>query len=258
MSVCGVKFKDTGKTYYFQYNGLELKKNITVIVETEKGWQFGKVVDPNLSDLKRFDLDDMREVIRIASKKDYNIYLKNLKNATEALKYAKELVKKHKIEMRLLDANFTFDCKQLTFNFIADERVDFRSLVKDLAAKYKTRIEMHQLGVRDKSKEISGLGLCGRELCCSAFLNDIETISINMAKNQNIALNPSKINGACGRLLCCLAYEDEVYREHREYLPKMGEVIKCPDGTGKVINLDVLNKKYAVLIDGETYEYDVK
>ena len=147
--------------------------------------------------------------------------------------------------------------RSYTFNFIADERVDFRNLVKDIAAKYKTRIELHQMGVRDKSKEIGGLGQCGRELCCSKFLNSMETISINMAKNQNIALNPSKINGACGRLLCCLAYEDDVYSDHRDILPKMGDVIKTADGEGKVVSLDVLNKKYTVLIDGEKKEYEL-
>ena len=159
--------------------------------------------------------------------------------------------------MRLLDATFTLDRKQLTFNFIADERVDFRNLVKDIAAKYKTRIELHQMGVRDKSKEIGGLGQCGRELCCSKFLNGMETISINMAKNQNIALNPSKINGACGRLLCCLAYEDEVYSEHRKGLPKMGSIVKTDDGEGKVVALDVLNKKYTVNINGDKKDYEV-
>ena len=156
-----------------------------------------------------------------------------------------------------MDASFTLDRKQLTFNFVADERIDFRNLVKSIAAKYKTRIELHQLGVRDKSKEIGGIGQCGRELCCSSFLNGLETISINMAKNQNIALNPSKINGACGRLLCCLSYEDDVYTDHRKQLPKVGEVVKTEKGEGKVTNLDVLNKKYYVMIDGEKIEYVV-
>ena len=159
--------------------------------------------------------------------------------------------------MRILDANFTLDRKQLTFNFIADERIDFRNLVKEIASKYKTRIELHQMGVRDKSKEIGGLGQCGRSLCCASFLSGLETISINMAKNQNISLNPTKINGACGRLLCCLAYEDEVYSCHRSELPKVGQIIKTPAGEGKVVSLDVLNKKYTVNIDGEKYEYEI-
>lgn len=256
MSICGIKFKDTGKTYYFKSEGLTLNKNVTVVVDTEKGEQFAKVVETEIKDLKKLDLDKMKSVIRISTKADYNKYLKNLKDAKEALSYAKKIVEEQKIDMRLLDAIFTLDRKQLTFNFIADSRVDFRDLVKIIAAKYKTRIELHQMGVRDKSKEIGGLGQCGRELCCSSFLNCIDTISINMAKNQNIALNPSKINGACGRLLCCLAYEDEVYSCHRTELPKVGDVVKTSDGEGKVVSLDVLNKKYTVNINGEKHEYE--
>lgn len=257
MKICGIKFKDIGKTYYFKYDGFELHRNLTVVVDTEKGEQFAKVVDPDIVNLKNVDLDMMKSVKRISTKTDYNNYLRNLKDAKEALDYSKKLVAEQGVEMRLLDASYTLDRKQLTFNFIADERVDFRNLVKDIAAKFKTRIELHQLGVRDKSREIGGIGHCGRELCCAKFLNGMETISINMAKNQNIALNPSKINGACGRLLCCLAYEDDVYTEHRQELPKIGHTMKTKDGEGKVISLDVLNKKYTVLIDGEQYDYEV-
>ena len=157
--------------------------------------------------------------------------------------------------MQLIDAAFTFDRKQLLINFIADERVDFRDLVKVLAAKYKTRIELHQMGVRDKAKEIGGIGICGKKLCCAQYLNKIDTISINMAKNQNIALNPAKINGCCGRLLCCLAYEDEVYKDHRSLLPTIGQQVKIEDKVGTVIFLDVLNKKYKVNFGNEIKEY---
>ena len=257
MKVCGIKFKDIGKTYYFKYDELKLYKNLTVVVDTEKGEQFAKVVEPEIDDTKKLSIDDMKCVLRISTKADYNTYMRNLKDAKEALDFARGLVEEQKIDMRLLDASFTLDRKQLTFNFIADERVDFRNLVKDIASKYKTRIELHQMGVRDKSKEIGGLGQCGRELCCSKFLNGMETISINMAKNQNIALNPSKINGACGRLLCCLAYEDDVYTDHRKDLPKVGSIIKTADGEGKVVALDVLNKKYTVNIDGDRKDYEV-
>ena len=257
MKICGIKFKDTGKTYYFKYDDLKLSKNLTVVVDTEKGEQFAKVVDPDINEIKNIDIDNMKSVLRISSKNDYNTYMRNLKDAKEALEFAKKLIIEQDIEMRILDASFTLDRKQLTFNFIADERVDFRNLVKDIAAKYKTRIELHQMGVRDKSKEIGGLGQCGRELCCSKFLNGMETISINMAKNQNIALNPSKINGSCGRLLCCLAYEDDVYSDHRKDLPKVGQNVKTPDGEGRVISLDVLNKKYTVNIDGDKKEYEI-
>ena len=256
-NICGVKFKDFGKVYYFRNDDFDLKKDLNVVVDTEKGEQFAKVVETNITGIKNLDMDSMKTVIRISTKEDYNKYMKNLKEATEALAYAKKIAEEMKLDMRLLDASFTLDKKQLTFNFIADSRIDFRDLVKDIAAKYKTRIELHQMGVRDKSKEIGGIGQCGRELCCSKFLNGIDTISINMAKNQNIALNPSKINGACGRLLCCLSYEDEVYTEHRQDLPKMGEVIKTKDGEGKVVSLDVLNKKYTILIDGDKKEYEI-
>lgn len=255
-NICGVKFKDFGKVYYFRNTGLDIKKNVTVVVDTEKGEQFAKVCETNVTGLKNFDIDSMKSILRISTKSDYGKYMKNLKEATEALTFSRQLVKDMDLDMRLLDATFTLDKKQLTINFIADSRIDFRNLVKEIAAKYKTRIELHQLGVRDKSKEIGGLGQCGRELCCAKFLNGIDTISINMAKNQNIALNPSKINGACGRLLCCLSYEDEVYTDHRAYLPKIGEVVKTKDGSGKVVSLDVLNNKYTVLIDGDKKEYE--
>ncbi len=257
MKICGVKFKDGGKTYLFKYDEIKLYKNLTVIVDTEKGEQFAKVVDVDVQNLRSLDLDSMKSVIRVSTKNDYNSYLKNLRDSSDALRYARKLAQELNLEMRIMDASFTLDRKQLTFNFVADERIDFRNLVKSIAAKYKTRIELHQLGVRDKSKEIGGIGQCGRELCCSSFLNGLETISINMAKNQNIALNPSKINGACGRLLCCLSYEDDVYTDHRKQLPKVGEVVKTEKGEGKVTSLDVLNKKYYVMIDGEKIEYVV-
>ena len=255
MKICGVKFKDGGKTYLFKYDEIKLYKNLTVIVDTEKGEQFAKVVDVDVQNLRSLDLDSMKSVIRVSTKNDYNSYLKNLRDSSDALRYARKLAQELNLEMRIMDASFTLDRKQLTFNFVADERIDFRNLVKSIAAKYKTRIELHQLGVRDKSKEIGGIGQCGRELCCSSFLNGLETISINMAKNQNIALNPSKINRACRRLLCCLSYEDDVYTDHRKQLPKIGEVVKTEKGEGKVTSLDVLNKKYYVMIDGEKIEY---
>jgi len=156
------------------------------------------------------------------------------------------------LKMKIIDASYTFDRDKLIFRFLADNRVDFRELAKDLAAKYKVRIELRQIGVRDKAKEISGIGPCGRELCCSCFLNNfIDTVSINMAKNQNIALNPNKINGQCGRLLCCLNYEDDVYTENRKDLPNVGDVVKTPNGEGKVVSIDILNKSYVVNVPDE-------
>ena len=248
MKVCGVKFKDTGKVYYFKYEDMDLKKNLTVVVETEKGEQFAKVTDIDIKESKNINIENMKAVLRISTKKDYNNYLNNLKESKLALDYAKELAKKMNIKMKILDASYTLDRKQLIFNFISDDRVDFRDLVKELAAKYKTRIELHQIGVRDKSKEIGGLGHCGRPLCCASFLNGIDTISINMAKNQNIALNPSKINGACGRLLCCLKYEDDCYKNLKKTLPEIGKTINTEQGSGKVVSVDILNQCYEVNI----------
>ena len=171
------------------------------------------------------------------------------------MKYAKDLVEKEKLNMKLYEASYTFDKKKLIFKFIADERVDFRELAKLLASKYKTRIELRQIGVRDKAKEIGGLGPCGRPLCCSDFLTNFDSVSINMAKNQGIALNPTKINGSCGRLLCCLGYEDDVYSEYKKELPKIGQTVTHNGKTGKVFELNILKRSYKVKTpDSEEFE----
>ena len=258
MNIVGIKFKGNGKVYCFRNENLELKSDMHVVVDTEKGEQLGKVINVNMKPANNIDVNTMKDVLRIATDKDEKDYEKNLKDAKEALNYIKEAVEKSNIDMRVSDASYTLDKKQLTFNFIADQRIDFRDLVKDLAAKFKTRIELHQMGARDKAKNVGGLGLCGRPLCCSEFLSCMETISINMAKNQNLVLNPTKINGACGRLLCCLAYEDDVYTDHRCQLPKVGELVTTPDGKGKVTSLDILNLKYTVDLDGDIKVFDVK
>ena len=246
IEVVGIVFKPKNKVYYFSPNGLKIKKGINVIVKTERGLQFGTV------EISNFELEESKiksslsQVIRIASKKDYEKHVKNVNDAKKALKKCKDLVESHKLNMMILDANYTFDRSQLLFTFIADNRIDFRKLAKDLANNYKTRIELRQVGVRDKAKEIGGYGSCGRELCCSKFLCDFDSVSINMAKNQNIALNPTKINGVCGRLLCCLKYEDECYKEYRKDLPKVGKKIVTEKGEGKVISVNVLKKSYRV------------
>ncbi len=258
MNIVGIKFKGNGKIYCFKNEGLELKSDMHVVVETEKGEQLGKVVNVDMTPSKNIDKDTMKSVLRIATDKDNSTFEKNLMEAKEALNYIRELVKKENIDMSVSDSSYTLDKKQLTFNFIADQRVDFRELVKELAAKFKTRIELHQMGARDKAKSVGGLGPCGRPLCCGSFLSNMETISINMAKNQNLVLNPTKINGACGRLLCCLAYEDNVYTDHRCKLPQQGSIITTEDGKGKVTSLDVLNLKYTVDIDGDNKEYEYK
>lgn len=255
MNYYSICFKQNGKNYIFSSNK-KYDVGTNVIVETEKGVQFGRIV--KIIDIKeiKIDKDNIKEIIRESTDEDYQQYLNNLKDAANALEFAKNIIIKENINMRLLDSYFTFDRSQLIFNFISDERIDFRELVKKIAGKYKTRIELHQIGVRDKSKIIGGIGSCGKELCCSKFLNGIETISINMAKNQNISLNPNKINGLCGRLLCCLSYEDDTYSEYRGYLPKIGEYVKTVHGKGKVTSIDILNRKYKVNVDGEEFEID--
>lgn len=245
--------------YYFSPNGLKVKKGINVIVKTERGLQLGKVEIINTKIEEKKLKSPLSEVIRIASKKDYENHLKNIEDSKKALKYCKDLVQKYKLNMMILEANYTFNRSQLLFTFIADNRVDFRKLAKDLANKYKTRIELKQVGVRDKAKEIGGCGLCGQTLCCSKFLCDFDSVSINMAKNQNIALNPTKINGVCGRLLCCLKYENECYKELNKNLPKINSKVDTEYGEGKVISTNALKQTYRVEIkEHGIEEFEVK
>ena len=246
IEVVGVVFKKNSKVYYFSPNGMKIKKGINVIVSTERGLQFGRVEVANTKIDSNNLKTSLSEVIRIASKKDYETHLKIIEASKKALNKCKELVEKYELNMIILDANYTFDKSQLLFTFLSDNRVDFRKLAKDLASIYKTRIELRQVGVRDKAKEVGGYGSCGRPLCCSKFLTDFDSVSINMAKNQNIALNPTKINGVCGRLLCCLKYEDECYKECAKNLPKVGKKIETEFGEGKVISTEILKQKYRV------------
>jgi cell fate regulator YaaT (PSP1 superfamily) len=248
--VVGIKFKKTGQIYNFLSNE-NLEKNQKVIVETEKGLQLGIVENTNL---KVDNKKDLKEIVRIATLEDYETYLNNLSDAKIALTETKEIAKTLDLNMSFIDAFYTLDRKQLLFNFVSDERVDFRELVKELAAKYHTRIELHQMGVRDKSREVGGLGLCGRELCCHGHLRDLCPVNINMVKNQDIALNPTKINGVCGRLLCCFNYENEMYEEMREKMPKVGQKIEKNGKTGIVTKLNILKKKYTVKFDENTFE----
>jgi len=250
-NIYGIVFKDNGKIYNFYSDENEILVDTKVIVETEKGLQLAKVVQ--ITNDHNINVNNLKAIVRIALEKDVSNHLKNLESADRALKQAREIVEELGLEMRLIDASYTFDRKQLLFNFLANERIDFRELVKRLANLYHTRIELRQIGVRDKAKEIGGVGQCGRKLCCSSFLNSIDSITINMAKNQNIALNPNKINGSCGRLLCCLTYEDDLYHEFRKDLPQMGEIINTKHGNGKVESIDILARKYTVSINNERY-----
>lgn len=244
--IVGISFNKKGKVYNFDPQDYGLEINDNVIVETEKGLQYGYVMT-EIKELEKTEFDiPLKPVIRIATKKDTATHQKNVSDAEKALTKAKEFVEELKLDMRLLDASYTFDRKQLLFNFIADDRVDFRELAKKLAQVYKTRIELRQIGIRDKAKEIGGIGPCGRLLCCNTFLTDLNSVTINMAKNQMLALNPTKINGVCGRLLCCLNYEDPVYTRLKENLPEIGDEYDNGKVKGKVVNIEVLKQKIEV------------
>ncbi len=228
----------------------EINNNTSVVIETERGMQYGKIISVS----KKSDKEN--KILRLATSEDTDNYLANLKIAKEALISAKKEANNLNLKMNFIAADLTLDKKQLLLIYYAEERIDFRQLAKKLASLYKTRIELHQIGTRDKAKHISGCGLCGEKLCCSRFLNQLNSVSMSMAKNQNLALNPTKINGVCGRLLCCLAYEDENYSLCRKNLPKINEVVKTEFGEGKVTNIDILNQKYTVEIDGSPIEIE--
>mgnify|MGYP001625236948 CR=1 FL=1 len=257
MNVYSVIFKDKGKSYYFNGHDLKIPNRVTVIVETEKGEQFGRVVNKLDNDRIKNIKTELKNILRIATKKDYEQYLNNLKDAKKALESAKKFSEELNLEMNFIDATFTFDRKQLLFNFYADERVDFRELAKKLASVYHTRIELRQIGARDKAEHVGGIGICGRTLCCASCLTHLDSVTMNMAKNQNLALNPSKINGVCGRLLCCLAYEDAQYIEANKEMPSVGEEVDSIFGKGKVISIDILNKRYKILINDEVKEINL-
>lgn len=250
MPVVGVKFKENGTSYSF-YSEENVKKGDKVIVETERGKQLGIIETPFI---EKQNTKSHKNVERLASDEDYTQYLKNINDAKKALETTRNEIKKMNLNMTLIDATYSLDRKQLLFNFIADERVDFRDLVKILAAKYHTRIELHQVGVRDKASQIGGIGLCGRKLCCANCPKSVSSVNINMVKNQNIALNPTKINGACGRLLCCFTYENDIYEENRKKLPKIGEKIKYKNKLCEVTELNILQKKYKLKLDDGNFE----
>lgn len=251
LKVVGIKFIDCGRIYYFDPGKNKIRIDDYVIVETERGLQYGQAVTDVVEMEEKNVFLPLKEVIRVANKVDKKTYERNKSDALKALEYAKKLVETEKIDMKLYEASYTFDKKKLIFKFIADERVDFRDLAKSLAAKYKTRIELRQIGVRDKAKEIGGLGPCGRPLCCTEFLTNFNSVSINMAKNQGIALNPTKINGACGRLLCCLGYEDDVYLEYKKNLPKVGQQVTYNGISAKVLELNILKKSYKIKLEND-------
>lgn len=253
-SVIGIEFSNSNRIYFFDPNGIEVSKNDKIIVETERGLQLGVVKKEKKEVSGEKIVLPLKPIIRKANKEDISKYEKNQKIEKEALEKATNIANELELDMRFISANLTLEKTQLTLNFIADERVDFRELAKKLANIYKTRIELRQIGVRDKAKEIGGLGPCGMFLCCNTFLNDFNSVSINMAKNQYLSLNPTKINGICGRLLCCLKYEDETYSELKKDYPPVGTIIRKNGIEGKVISHNLFKKTYTVEKKDKTLE----
>jgi cell fate regulator YaaT (PSP1 superfamily) len=262
--VTGVRFKRPGKIYYFDPANLQIEKGMNVIVDTSMGEEYGEVV------ISRKEVDDsevtepLKKVIRIATEKDERIRLQYKAKEKDAFKTCLEKIEKHGLPMKLIDVEYKYDGSKVIFYFTADKRIDFRELVKDLASVFRTRIELRQIGVRDEVKRCGGNGVCGRQLCCCSFLGNFETVSIKMAKEQNISLNPSKISGNCGRLMCCLRYEQNVYEEKLARLPKVGATVKAPDeGIGIVDSIETLKERIRVKFtdkEGLSYfkRYDAK
>lgn len=251
-NIIGVRFKKLGKIYFFNPKGLKTKKGNKVIVETSQGEEYGEVVIPN-----RFVDDDkivlpLKKVIRIANYKDHKHYEECRRIEKEAFDVCLKKIKEHNLDMTLTDVEWKFDNSKLLFYFTADGRIDFRELVKDLAAIYKTRIELRQIGVRDEAKTIGGLGPCGRKLCCSSWLGDFQPVSIKMAKDQSLSLNPTKISGICGRLFCCLKYEHDVYAEAIDAMPVVGALVKVDEAKGKVIEVNPLLEQVRIEFNDKT------
>ena len=250
--VIGVRFRNVGKIYYFSPKDLEIKAGEHVIVETARGVEYGSVVLPprEVSDEKV--VQPLKEVIRIATPQDDKKEESNRKREKEAFQICLKKIREHNLEMKLIDVEYTFDNNKILFYFTADGRIDFRELVKDLAAIFKTRIELRQIGVRDETKILGGIGICGRPLCCHTYLSEFVPVSIKMAKEQNLSLNPTKISGVCGRLMCCLKNEEETYEELNHKLPNPGDRVTTPEGLkGEVQSVNVLRQYVKVIVDVE-------
>jgi len=256
--VIGVRFKKAGKIYYFNPNDVEVSKGDYVIVETVRGIEFGECV----IGIKEFDTENfnaqLKDVIRKATEEDIKTNEINKEKEKEAFDICLNKIEKHNLDMKLIDVEYTFDNNKIIFYFTADGRVDFRELVKDLASIFRTRIELRQIGVRDETKMIGGLGPCGRPLCCSTFLGEFAPVSIKMAKEQNLSLNPSKISGICGRLMCCLTYEQDTYRYIRERMPKRGSIVDTPYGHGEVVDNNLVKETVKIKLKIQDDEDEFK
>ena len=250
MKVIGVRFRTAGKIYYFSPQEFSIKRGDHVIVETARGIEFGTVVMPPTEMEGSKVIQPLKPVLRLAAEKDLEQEASNKVKEKEAFQICQEKIKKHKLEMKLIDAEYTFDNNKVLFYFTADGRIDFRELVKDLAAVFKTRIELRQIGVRDETKIVGGIGICGRPLCCHSYLAEFAPVSIKMAKEQNLSLNPTKISGVCGRLMCCLNNEEEIYEELNRKLPNVGDYVTTDDGLkGEVQSVNILRQLVKVLVE---------
>ncbi len=263
MKVIGVRFRNAGKIYYFDPKDLQIEKGQHVIVETARGVEYGDVVLGNKEVEDNKDLMPLKTVIRVATPEDDAKEAKNHEKEKDAFKICLERIAKHGLEMKLIDAEYTFDNNKVLFYFTADGRIDFRELVKDLASVFKTRIELRQIGVRDETKILGGIGICGRPLCCATHLSEFVPVSIKMAKEQNLSLNPTKISGVCGRLMCCLKHEADTYEYLNSKLPDVGETVRAFDGTkGEVASVNVLRQTVKLLVEvndeKELHEYKIE
>ena len=242
IKVIGVRFKKAGKIYYFDPAGLDIEKGNFVVVETARGIEFGECVI-GVKEIPEEDIvSPLKNVLRVADKNDIEKHKENKSKEQSALDICLKKIEEHKLQMKLIDVEYTFDNNKVIFYFTADGRVDFRELVKDLATIFKTRIELRQIGVRDEAKMLGGLGPCGRPMCCSTFLGDFASVSIKMAKEQNLSLNPTKISGICGRLMCCLNYEQSTYEDIRKRLPKVGSIVKTVEGEAEVVGNSIVKE----------------
>lgn len=261
MEVVGIKFKNNSKVYYFLPNGLTLNENDAVIVETPSGQDIAHVKRGNFELNEDFS-EPLKPVVRIATEKDLANKAKLESKRDEVLKTTKELILKLKLDMKIVDVEFTLDGQKIIISYVCEDRVDFRELVKELASILKARIELKQIGIRDQAKIVGGIGICGQPCCCGRFLDDFNKVSIKMAKNQNLSLNPTKISGVCGRLMCCLEYENNTYAEALELMPKINSTVTTPDGEGTVVYNDILNKKCTVKFikgdDVKVNDYEVE
>lgn len=242
VEIVGVRFKKVGKIYYFDPDNSKIERGTAVIVETARGIEYGIVEIENREVEDGSVVQPLKKVIRIATKEDEEQNAENKRKEKDAFGICLEKIKKHKLEMKLIDVELTFDLNKIIFYFTADGRVDFRELVKELASVFRTRIELRQIGVRDEAKMLNGIGVCGRTLCCATFLGDFTPVSIKMAKDQNLSLNPTKISGICGRLMCCLKYEEDTYEELNKNLPKEGDIIHTSSGDGEVLSVNILRQ----------------